>query len=113
MIDTQAYQHAFDTFSTWRYNRMVIGRQTKVVNLPSPDGALEGRARTRGWVCFDALPKDVLPARIIYHIDVSDPPGSSGVIGHTEKLEFIIPERSPVLQLRASQSWCASNDATG
>jgi len=105
MIDTQGFQHKFKTL--WSLNRMVIAggmaggkTKTKMVELQSLDGALEGRTRTRGWVGFDALPEGVFPARIIYRTNVSDPPGTSGVIAHKEILEFEIPKTDLVTRLR-------------
>ena len=107
MIDTQGFQHFFYNFLPEYCDRIVVAggmaggkTKTEIVELrPSLDGKLEGRTRTRGWVGFDALPEGVFPARIIYRANVSDPPGTSGVIAHKEILEFEIPKADVVTRL--------------
>jgi len=103
MIDTEGYQYKFYYLSNWRYNRMLVGQRPQAVELPRPDWRLEGKTRTRGWVCFDALPKDVFPARLIKRTDIHEPGHTSGWVRHTEILEFIIPNVGIVTQSRLLQ----------
>jgi len=94
MVDSDGWQHK--TSQCYRPDRMRMPTNRKIVqvDLPRLSGYLEGRAKVKGWIIFDALPLKITPRRFIYTLDVYAPGHTSGWVQCYEFFEFALPDFS-------------------
>jgi hypothetical protein len=92
MVDSDGWQHK--TSRCYRPDRMRMTSNKKIVqaDLPSLSGYLEGHAKVRGWLIFDALPPKITPRRFIYSLSVFAPGHTSGWVQCYEFFEFALPD---------------------
>jgi hypothetical protein len=92
LIDTEGIQHSEEMDSyIYRQGTQVrlSGKQYVPYDFEYPAGTLEGKAKTRGWLWFPALPKGIYPYRLIFLFRIFAPGDTSGSIEHEETLEII------------------------
>jgi len=95
MIDSDGFQHQEINIKLPKYldyKHAVIPRTGELVRTEfrSPDHELEAKAKTRGWLWFDALPQGIIPHRFIFRFKIPEPGEISGWVKSTETLELVI-----------------------
>lgn len=91
MIDSDGIQHDGGGCHYFDFSRVVLPEgRTIEAEFPWPETELEDHAKTKGWLWFDSLPKDVFPYRFVFQLSVFDPGCTSGGVNDEETLEFII-----------------------
>jgi hypothetical protein len=70
MIDSDGFQHDRSEASEYEYTEIRLPGERKYTKMSfsGPEFELRGRAKTRGFVWFDSLPKGVHPQRLIFEI---------------------------------------------
>lgn len=94
MVDSEEFQHDGGLCEYHEFCNLVLpgGKKTKSVNLEWPETELKGRAKSRGYIWFEKLPKNVMPHRILFSVNVFEPGQTSGWVKDSESLEFVIED---------------------
>lgn len=94
MIDSDEFQHPGDLCEYHEFTNLVLPgtKKTKSVELAWPELELKRRAKSRGYIWFEKLPKDIVPHRIIFSVNVFEPGQTSGWVKDHESLEFVIED---------------------
>jgi hypothetical protein len=93
LIDTEGIQHDHETHDLHIYQSETEVSISSKQNVPydfAPSGdptTLEGKAKTRGWLWFPALPRGIYPQRLIFNFSIFAPGYTSGVVEDHETLE--------------------------
>jgi hypothetical protein len=93
MIDTEGTQHSHETDDLHIYQSETEVSISSKQNVPYEFAShanptkLEGKAKTRGWLWFPALPRGIYPQRLIFNFDIFAPGYTSGAVEDHETLE--------------------------
>jgi hypothetical protein len=101
MIDSEGFQHSSHSGVDYLEFCKVVLPDTKQIveaSFSPPDQVLEARAKTKGWVWFDALPRNVIPHRFIFQVRVYEKPGETdGWVKDFETFEFVLTNYDQVV----------------
>lgn len=91
LIDTEGIQHSHETDDLHIYENeteVCIKNKNKVkYDFTPPATTLEGKAKTRGWLWFPALPQGIYPHRLIFNFFIFAPGYTSGTGEDHETIE--------------------------
>jgi hypothetical protein len=92
LIDSEGIQHSQETHDLHIYRQatevIVSGKRNVAYDFASHTGELEGKAKTRGWLWFPALPPGIHPHRLIFNFNIFSPGDTSGLVEDQETLEI-------------------------
>ena len=93
LIDTEGIQHSHESDNLYIYQsetEVSISSKRNVTYDFAPHAAtLEGKAKTRGWLWFPALPQGIYPHRLIFNFYIFAPGYTSGAGEDHETLEVV------------------------
>jgi hypothetical protein len=92
MVDSEGFQHP-ESIRLLSLGYEVVDGVIRELRDPFkwPQLKLEGGAKTRGWVAFEAPDAEVLPQRFSFEIRLFEPGSTSGWIRGTETFVFELP----------------------
>jgi hypothetical protein len=91
LIDTEGIQHSHETDDLYIYQSetevSVSSKRNQPYDFAPHATTLEGKAKTRGWLWFPALPQGIYPHRLIFNFFIFAPGYTSGAGEDHETLE--------------------------
>jgi len=93
LIDTEGIQHSHEIDDLHIYQEetevRVSSKRNVIYDFAQHATTLEGKAKTRGWLWFPALPQGIYPHRLIFNFYIFAPGHTSGAVEDHETLEVV------------------------
>lgn len=90
LIDSEEIQHKpeIDLHVLKSETQVQVSKKHSVgYEFSCPDRIIEGKAKTRGWLWFPALPGGIYPQRLIFNFSIFAPGYTSGAVEDHETIE--------------------------
>jgi len=92
MVDSDGWQHKTSRCFGLDRMRMPTNKEIVQMSFPRLPYDLEGHAKIRGWLFFDALPLRITPRRFVYALTVHGRGYTSDWLRCREFFEFALPD---------------------